>query len=290
MRTKTLFIVVALVGLAGMFRAGMAQQPKARPALTVEKVADNLHVIIGNGGNVAVLVTNEGVILVDDKFEEDYEGILAAVKSVTSQPVKYVFNTHHHSDHSGGNTHFITVAEIISHKNARANILGKKQDNAAPNMKPARIVFTDETSVFLGGQEVRARYFGRGHTNGDIVIYFPAQRVLHTGDLMAGQTPLIDYSGGGSLIEWTKTVDGAMAALEFDKVIPGHGAVTDRAGLKTYRDNVEKMRTQITDLIRQGRNKDDVRAVLAKEYPSAYANPGSLQNLWSLPGFMTELK
>jgi hypothetical protein len=114
--------------------------------------------------------------------------------------------------------------------------------------------------------------------------------VLHTGDLMAGVTPLIDYSGGGSLVEWSKTVDAAMAALEFDKVIPGHGAVTNRAGLQIYRDNVVKMRTQIAELIHQGKTKDDVRAALAALYPAAYGNPASLNNQWALPGFMTELK
>lgn len=291
MRRIIPLLAFGLIALGAAFHDTFAQPPQpGRPPLGIEKVADDLYVIIGSGGNVAVLVTNEGVVLVDAKFEQDYDGIVAKVKSVTDQPVKYVINTHHHSDHSGGNTRFIEIAEIISHKNARANIEGQKQSNAAPNMKPARITFTDETSVFLGGKEVRARYFGRGHTNGDIVVYFPAQRVLHTGDLMAGVTPLIDYSGGGSIVEWSKTVDGAMAAFEFDKVIPGHGTVSNRAGLQTYRDNVVKMRTEMTNLIRQGKSQEEVRAFLATLYPSSYTNPNSLNNQWSLPGFMTELK
>lgn len=289
-------LALTLVVLGAALHHSQAQpspkqkQKQARPPLGIEKIADDLYVIIGNGGNVGVLVTNEGVVLVDAKFAEDYEGIVAQVKTVTDQPVKYVINTHHHSDHSGGNTRFIDVAEIISHKNARSNIESKKQGNASPNMKPARIVFTDEASVFLGGKEVRARYFGRGHTNGDILVYFPAQRVLHTGDLMAGVTPLIDYPGGGSLVEWSKTVDAAMAALEFDKVIPGHGTVTNRAGLQTYRDNVVKMRTEISSRIRQGKSQEEVRTYLATLYPANYTDPNSLQNQWSLPGFMAELQ
>jgi len=268
---------------------GRAQTPP-RAVLVTEKIKDDLYVIIGNGGNVAFLVTDEGVILIDDKYDQDHDAILAQVKAVTNQPVKYVFNTHYHSDHSGGNAKFLSSAEIISHKNSRTNILEHKQSNAEPNMQPARIVFSEETSLFLGGKEVRARYFGRGHTNGDIVIYFPADRVIHTGDLMAGVTPLIDYSGGGSIVEITKTLDGAMAAFDFDTVIPGHGKVTDRAGLKTYRDNVEKMRTEITGLIRAGKTPEEVRIVLAGMYPAAYGSPGSLNVVWSLNGFMTELK
>ena len=290
MRRILPLLAFALLALGAAWHDALAQQKQGRPPLGIEKVADDLFVIIGSGGNVGVLVTEEGVILVDAKFEQDYDGIVAQVKKVTNKTVKYVINTHHHSDHSGGNTRFIEVAEIISHKNARANIEGKKQGNAAPTMRPARITFTDETSVFLGGKEVRARYFGRGHTNGDVFVYFPAQRVLHTGDMMAGLTPLIVYPGGGSIVEWSKTVDAAMAALEFDKVIPGHGTVTNRAGLQTYRDNVVKLRTGIANLIRQGKSQEEVRAFLATQYPSSYTNPGSMNNQWSLPGFMTELK
>ena len=291
MRALPLFLVIALVGLAAVSAPALAQpkEQKARAPLTIEKVADDLYVIIGNGGNVAVLVTDEGVVLVDDKFEPDYDAIIAQVKTVTNQPVKYVFNTHHHGDHSGGNTRFLAIAEIISHKNARENMVPPKQAAGSAG-RPARIVFTDETSVFLGGKEVRARYFGRGHTNGDIIIYFPAQHVIHTGDLMANVTPLIDYNGGGSIVEWIRTVDAAMTALDFDKVIPGHGAVTNKAGLKGYRDNVVKLKDEVTAMIRQGKTKEEVRAVLAAQYPAVYGNPASLQNQWSLPGFMTELK
>jgi len=289
MRRTLLSLALTLLVVGPGVTSRAAQLPP-RAVLVTQKVVDDLYVIIGNGGNVAFLVTNEGVILIDDKYEEDFEAINAQVKSVTDQPVKYVFNTHYHSDHSGGNTRFFSVAEIISHKNSRTNILENKQSNASPNMRPARITFTDETSVFLGGKEVRARYFGRGHTNGDIVIYFPGLRVLHTGDLMAGVTPLIDYSGGGSLVEWTKTVDAALDALSFDVVIPGHGAVTTRSGLKTYRDNVVKMRTEVSRLIHEGKTPEEVRTYLAGLYPASYGSPNSLNNQWSVPGFMTELK
>src|SRR5580765_3741260 len=136
MRRIIPLLAFALIALGVAFHNGFAQQKQGRPPLGIEKVADDLYVIIGSGGNVGVLVTDEGVVLVDAKFEEDYEGIVARVKTVTDKPVKYVINTHHHSDHSGGNTRFIEVAEIISHKNARANIEGKKQGNASPNMRP----------------------------------------------------------------------------------------------------------------------------------------------------------
>ena len=183
------------------------QTQKAPPKLTLNKVKDDLYEIEGDGGNVAVYLTNSGVILIDDKYEQDHEGIMAQVKSVTSQPVKYVITTHHHADHSGGNVGFVGTAEIISTANARTNIVERKQPNVPDSITPAGVVFSKDCSVFLAGKEVRAMYLGRGHTNGDADIYVPALRTIHTGDLMAGNTPLIDYTGGGSVVEWTKTLD-----------------------------------------------------------------------------------
>jgi cyclase len=274
-----LFLLIAWVG----YTQNKGAQP---PELTINKVKEDLYEIEGDGGNVAVYVTSEGVILVDDKYEQDFAGIMAKVKSVTNQPIKYILSTHHHADHSGGNTKFSSVAEIISTANARANIVQHKQSNAPPNMVPASVTFTQETGVFLGGKEVRARYFGRGHTNGDAIIYFPALRTLHTGDLMAGKTPLIDYPGGGSVVEWTKTLDEAMK-LDFDTVIPGHGPVTDRAGLLAYRNNVEKLRNRAAGMVREGKNQEDIEKVMTAEFGWA---AGGLQMQWSLPGMIAELK
>jgi cyclase len=133
---------------------------------------------------------------------------------------------------------------------------------------------------------VRAIYMGRGHTNGDAVIYFPAIRTLHTGDLMAGTSPLIDYPGGGSVVEWTKTLDNALK-LDFDTVIPGHGPITNKSGLKTYRDNVEKLRNRVSALVHEGKSQDNVAKFMETEYKWG---PGSLQQQWSVPGMYQELK
>ena len=285
--SRTLFARASL-GVLLLFGCWIAytQNQGAPPQLTLNKVKDDLFEIEGDGGNVAVYVTSEGVILVDDKFEQDFAGIVAKVKSVTDQPVKYVLSTHHHADHSGGNARFLPTAEIISTANARANIVEHKQPNAPPGMAPARVTFTQECSVFLGGKEVRARYFGRGHTNGDAFIYFPALRTLHTGDMMAGVTPLIDYTGGGSVVEWTKTLDEVMK-LDFDTVIPGHGPVTTKSGLVAYRNNIEKLRNRAAALIREGKSQEDVGKVMIAEFNWA---PNGMQMNWSLPGMMAELK
>jgi cyclase len=275
-------LMISAIATATLLTKAGAEETK----LTLNQVKNDLYEIEGDGGNVAVYLTDEGVILVDDKFERDYEGIMAHVKSLTAKPVKYVLSTHYHADHSGGNTKFLPTAEVISTANARAAIIEHKQVNAPPGVSPARVVFNDEAAVFLGGKEVHARYCGRGHTNGDAVVYFTALRTLHTGDLMAGTTPLIDYPGGGSLVQWTKTLDEAMK-LDFDTVIPGHGPVTNKAGLLAYRNNVDKLRLRASELIRDGRSQEEVGKVMIAEFGWA---PTGMQMQWSLPGMMKELK
>ena len=270
----------------------MSPNPSAPPSLTIEKIKDDLYAIIGDGGNVAVYITNEGVILIDDKFERDYTDILAKVKSVTDQPVKYVLNTHQHGDHTGGNAKMLAASvEILAHKNARANMV-------AGNMPGVpRISFSDETEVFLGGKEVRAHYFGRGHTNGDAVIYFPAAHVVHTGDLFTVATstapvtvaPFIDYSAKGSVVDWTKTLDGVLnSGWDFDTVIPGHGPVSKRTDLAAYRQNFEKMRTRVSSMVRSKKSKDDVAKMLTAEFGWS-ANPQALGTR-SIEPMMAELR
>ena len=278
-RTLLLRLSAGILLLAGSWIA-YTQNRGGQPSNKLNKIKDDLYEIEGDGGNVAVYVTDEGVILVDDKFEYDYNDIVDKVKSVTSQPIRYVLNTHHHGDHTGSNAKFLPTAEIISHVNARRNIIDGKQPGAP------RVTFTQETEVFLGGKEVRARYFGRGHTNGDVMVYFPALKVLHTGDLMAGASPLIDYAGGGSLLEWTATLDEALK-MDFETVIPGHGPVAKKADMVAYRNSIDKLKDRVTGMIRQGASKNEIAKVMSSEYGWA---PSGLQMTRGFDGMLAELK
>jgi glyoxylase-like metal-dependent hydrolase (beta-lactamase superfamily II) len=283
-RTLSIRLGAAVLLLSAAWVAYTQNPPAAakppRAPLNLVKVFDDLYMIEGPGGNVAFYITEEGVILVDNKFDQDYSGIVAMIKSVTSQPVKYVINTHHHGDHTGSNLRFAPAAEIISHANSRINHVALKQP------APPRVVFKKEMSVFLGGKEVRALYFGLGHTNGDVMIYFPALRTIHTGDLMAGNSPLVDYATGGSLLPWTQTLDGALA-LDVETVIQGHGPVRKREDLLRYRNEVETFRVRLTGLVRGGKSKEEVAQYLVSEYGWV---PNGLPMQRSLDGFMKELK
>ena len=152
----------------------------------------------------------------------------------------------------------MTQTEILMHANARANMVRNNQPGQP------RIVFADATSLFLGGSEVRARHYGRGHTNGDAVIYFPALRIVHTGDLFVEGDPFADYANGGSIVDWDHTLDQVLN-LDFDLVIPGHGQVKQRADFVAWIDSLRAVRAQIRELSRAGRNPDEAFAALKLE-------------------------
>ncbi len=262
--------LAALVVLASMITLAAGQQvpptltPEQQARLQIREVMDGLYVLPGfdggqSGGNVAVRVTDEGVIIVDDKFPYSFDFITAQVRSVTDQPIKYVLNTHHHDDHSGSNADFLPSAEVIAHKNARANIVRNNQPGAP------RLIFADETAVFLGGAEVQMFHFGRGHTNGDAIVYFPDLRTVHTGDLFVfGQrldgstlSPFWDFGNGGSVLEWPATLT-RLLALDFDTVIPGHGPILTKADIRTFRGKLETVIDRVRGEIAAGARRDDI--------------------------------
>jgi len=265
-----------------------AQNQKPAGPLGIERVKDDLHMISGEGGNVAVYVTDEGVILVDDMFDRNHADILAQVASITDFPVAYVLNTHQHDDHAGGALKMLAIAEVIAHRNVRVNLTDIKQpyyeDTPGTPIGLPSITFSDELSVHLGGKEVWTKHFGRGHTNGDVIIYFPDLKVIHTGDLFIasaaggsgrsggtsadrppGVNIYVDYAQGGSFLEWTDTLDGVLE-LDFDTIIPGHGPVSTRDDLVNFRADLEAMRDRIAELVRVGATKEQVVATFEADY------------------------
>jgi glyoxylase-like metal-dependent hydrolase (beta-lactamase superfamily II) len=202
--------------------------------------------LIHEAGDVAVRVTPAGLILVDDKYPEFTPEVLARVRDVSAQPIRYLLNSHHHGDHASGNSVIREMGiDIIAHRNIRANFLRLGQPGE-PN-----ITFADEGAVYLGGVEVRMRWLGRGHTNGDTVIHFPDLRAVHAGDLVIDGMPVIDYPGGGSARELETTLE-RLLTLDFETVIPGHGRVMTKDDVRAYRARVIEMNRRMRELTRRG--------------------------------------
>jgi cyclase len=275
-------VVISLVTLAAA--AVLAQRSALKQNVEIlkeapmraDKVKDGLYVIRGpflpcmtgcrpgqtgdglihESGDVAVRVTSEGLIVVDDKFASQAADVFATVKTVSALPVKYVLNTHHHGDHASGNAYVRETlgVNVIAHKNIRENFLRIKQAGE-PN-----ITFANEGAVYLGGVEVKLFWFGRGHTNGDTVVYFPDLKTIHAGDLIIDAMPVIDYPGGGSALEFISTID-KLLTLDFDTMIPGHGRIMTKDDVRAYRARFQTMNERMRELVRKGVTKDHLKTL-----------------------------
>jgi glyoxylase-like metal-dependent hydrolase (beta-lactamase superfamily II) len=273
MRTL-LLLPAALVFVTGAWTAS-AQQ--AVPSSQLIKITDDLYVISANDSNTTVYVTNEGVILVDASGRA-HDEIIDKVKSLTDKPIKYAI-----SAGDGGDEKLRPFAVLVGQSNRRANMIDQKMSGA-----PA-VTFTDEMTINLGDKEVIVRHFSRGHSNGDSVVYFPAAKVIATGDMFnTGGTfgVHVDYKSGGSIMEWTKTLDSALK-WDFDTVIPRHGPVATRNDLAKFSANIEAARARVREMVREGKTRDDVSKVLVGEFGW---NPKGVGITGDLPGLMNELK
>lgn len=208
-------------GLVAMTVFGQAGQ------LGIDNVAPNLYRVTGQGGNTAVFVRNDGVLLVDTKLANNGQGILDQVRTVTDKPITHILNTHTHGDHTGSNMFFPANVEIVAHANTAANM--QKMDAFQGDGRvglPDR-TFTDRLTLFSGDEAVDLYYFGAGHTNGDAFIVFRNARVMHSGDIFAAKgLPLLDVNNGGSGVAIGDTLTKAANGISnVERVITGHSDV-----------------------------------------------------------------
>jgi glyoxylase-like metal-dependent hydrolase (beta-lactamase superfamily II) len=228
-----------------------AQQPPdfSKVEMKVTKVSGNIYMLEGQGGNIAASVGEDGIVIVDDEFAPLADKIQAALKNlaITDKPVRFVINTHYHGDHTGGNVPFNNAGStIIAQDNVRKRL---ESGGAAGNggsikmeNKPAEkaalpiITFEHDVTVHLNGEDIRALHFPAGHTDGDSIIFFPKNNVVHMGDdFVRYGFPFIDVTAGGSIQGMIAAMEKATAQLPADvKVIPGHGALSNLDDVRAY--------------------------------------------------------
>jgi glyoxylase-like metal-dependent hydrolase (beta-lactamase superfamily II) len=250
MRRQTVLGTLVGVGVLSMSVAAVQQpaQPQAR-VVKVEKLRDNLYMMLGGGGNSAVFVGSTGVVVVDTKNPGWGQPLLDQIRRVTDRPVTTIINTHTHGDHVSGNVEFPENVEVIAHANTRANMdkmaipTGFPAQPDAVNIFTAnkgrglaKRTFTDRLSIGSGADQVNLFYFGRGHTNGDAWVVFPALRVAHAGDIFAAKgVPLLDANNGGSGLEIGETLAKAAAGLgNVEAIITGHSTPMTLADLREF--------------------------------------------------------
>jgi glyoxylase-like metal-dependent hydrolase (beta-lactamase superfamily II) len=271
MSRRTL-VHLALVGLFTFSAATtFAQAPQGagrggrggRGGQTVEKIRPlepDLHLITGGGANTLVRVTPEGLIVVDTKNpgDENYNRLMEEIRSVSNLPVRIVINTQHHPDHVGTNQKFIDAgAQVIALEALKTHMASDRRTKEIPGL-PTQ-TFAKDHVVRLGGADVRLYSFGRGHSGGDTIVYFPDSKVVMVSDQMTDNAPIVDFANGGSAVGWVPILDGVLA-LDFETAIPGRGEPKTRAEVEAYRTRFATVVSRAAAAIKAGATREQLAA------------------------------
>ena len=276
-RMIALGVLLAAGGLS-LTVAAFQQPPAGQQAprvVEVDKLKDNLYVLKGGGGNSSVLITATGVVVVDTKNPGWGQPLLDKIKTLTDKPVTMIINTHTHGDHVSGNVEFSENVEVVTHENTAANMKAMRPNSsAAPNPNPPNIfrdnngkglakrTFKDRMTLGRGADQIDLYYFGRAHTNGDAMVFFPAHRVLHIADAFPGkELPIMDSNNGGTGVGYADTLEKALsfAGKNADALVNGHFNTTStNADLKDYIQFIRGYVSEVQAAKKAGRTVDEV--------------------------------
>lgn len=260
---RRVLVRIALV-LVGLLAIGAIYAYQQVTSLEVERVTDDVHVLFGVGGNVGVIATERGAVIVDSMtFRMQGAQIREAAEKVGRGPTQAIINTHYHRDHTHGNPAFAAGTKVWATQRTRDYLLhfdAPYWEGGASGTLPNQTV-ADAHDLLVGGKTIRLQHLGRGHTGGDLVVLFVEDRVLHAGDLFFnGRYPRVDLEAGGSLREWDATLDRVLA-LDFDRVIPGHGPVSDREGLRAFQRFLRELWSLAEQGAREGKSLAETQAL-----------------------------
>lgn len=243
--------------------------------IKTEKLSDSVYMLVGRGGNIGLSAGEDTVFMIDDQYAPLTEKIKAAVSAVSDKPIQFILNTHYHGDHVGGNEALGEAGSVIvAHENVRARLSTEQFmeffDRKVPALPKAAlpvITFTRDVTFHLNGEEIRVFHVEHAHTDGDAIIHFVNANIVHMGDVyFEGMYPFVDISGGGS-------IDGLIAAVKHvlamaddkTKIIPGHGPLTDKAGMTAYYDMLSGIRDRTAKLKAEGKSLEEAQAARPTE-------------------------
>jgi glyoxylase-like metal-dependent hydrolase (beta-lactamase superfamily II) len=241
------------------------------------KVAGNVFMLQGRGGNIGALVGSEGILIVDDDYKVVSEKLAAALKELGSASPKYILNTHWHGDHTEGNVFFGKGSTIIAHANVRKRLLdppvifGQKTAPYAAFALPV-ITYTESMSIYMNGEEIKAVHYPNGHTDGDTVVFFLGSNVVHLGDdFFTARFPFVDLTSGGSVQGMINNVGTLITTIPSDaKLIPGHGPVSTLEDLKAYHTMLVETSKIVQDAMKKGMTLEQIKqAGLPEKYKEA---------------------
>jgi len=270
--SKLAYILSTALVVCGGLRA--QEKDFSKVEIKVTKVSGNIYMLEGEGGNIAASVGEDGIVIVDDQYAPLADKIQAALKNlkITDKPVRFVINTHYHGDHTGGNEPFAnTGSTVIAQDNVRKRLEtggtagngGSIKMEAKPAPKGALpvITFEHDVTVHLNGEDIRALHFPAGHTDGDAIIFFPKNNVVHMGDdFVRYGFPFIDVSSGGSVQGMIAAMEKVSAQLPPDvKVIPGHGALSNLDDVRVFVKMLKETSAAVQKAIDEHKTLDQMK-------------------------------
>jgi glyoxylase-like metal-dependent hydrolase (beta-lactamase superfamily II) len=265
-------IVLVVVVLASMAAGRAHAQDEEEVNVTLAEVGKGVYMLTGRGGNIGVSAGEDGVFLIDDQYAPLTPAIRKAIAEVSDKPVRFVFNTHWHGDHTGGNENFGQAGSVIvAHDNVRKrlaagqlmNFVGQERDvPPAPEAALPVVTFDNTVTFHINGDELHAFHVRNAHTDGDAILRFRSANVVHMGDVyFNGIYPFIDASSGGSLEGTIAAVDRALQLMDEDtKVIPGHGPLADRSALESYQTMLATVHGRVDLMIDEGLSLEQIKA------------------------------
>jgi len=259
-------VFFAVLALALSVVPAAAQQDFSKVEIKAEKVAAGIYMLTGSGGNIGLSVGKSGTYVIDDQYAPLTDKILAAIRAITPDPVRFVVNTHWHGDHTGGNENMGKAgALLVAHENVRRRMSAEqlsaifnRSTPPSPEAALPVVTFTDAVTFHWNGDEIRVHHVPLAHTDGDSIVHFVKADVVHMGDLFFnGGYPFIDTSSGGRVDGVIAAAEQALAGIgERTRIIPGHGPLATRADLQAYRDVVKTLRDRIAKLKAEGKSRD----------------------------------
>jgi len=280
-------VLGVLVTIGALSFVVSANQQQGEMVVEVEQLKDNLFVVKGGGGNSAVFVTSDGVVVVDTKMAGWGRPLLDAIKELTPKPVTMIINTHTHFDHVSGNVEFPATVDIVAHENTQRlmrewNLIsgfgfaGEDVFAANDGRGIATRTFTDRMTLGGGADQIDLYYFGRGHTGGDAWVVFPALRTVHAGDMFPSKSvPVMDANNGGSGVDFAETLrNGYETLTNIDTIITGHSTQMTRDDLLEYAEFMDDLVAAVREAKEAGRSVDDVASTW--EIPARFAGYSAL--------------
>ncbi|NVK21171.1 MAG: MBL fold metallo-hydrolase [Kangiellaceae bacterium] len=244
--------------------AGLEQEVEIK----AQQLTDGIYVLFGRGGNIGLSVGEDGAYIIDDQFAPLSDKISTAIKNITEQPVRFVINTHWHGDHTGGNENFGKQgAVIVAHDNVhqrmstKQNLFGREIEPAAKIAQPS-VTYKEQMSLRLNNDNMRVYHVANAHTDGDSIIFFEQDNVLHMGDCYFNiGYPFVDTGSGGSIDGYIAALEKGLSLANDDtQIIPGHGPMANKEQMTQYVGMLKDIRNKVADLKVDGKSLEEVLA------------------------------